>query len=95
MRTVLISNTHLGLAEAYEAADSIIVGMVTECGQSETADRWAGGGNECAFVTPEEVVQQSTPTRDYAGIELTADEASATAMTMALAASEVDETSYA
>ena len=27
MRTVLISNTHLGLAEAYEAADGIIVGM--------------------------------------------------------------------
>jgi len=50
---------HFTLADAYEEADSIVVGIVTECER-------VGGTDRCAFATLE-VLKDSTPTRDYAG----------------------------
>ena len=55
------------LSEAYEAADSIIVGLVTECEQEVSDDPWADGGADCSFVSLE-VLKESVPARDYRGI---------------------------
>ena len=55
------------LSEAYEAADSIIVGLVTECEQEVSDDPWAHGGANCSFVSLE-VLKESVPARDYRGV---------------------------
>ena len=55
------------LSEAYEAADSIIVGLVTECEQEVSDDPWAHGGANCSFVSLE-VLKESIPARDYRGV---------------------------
>ena len=55
------------LAEAYEEADGIIVGIVTACEEEQSTDMWVGGGSGCAFATLE-VLKDSTPTRDYGGV---------------------------
>ncbi len=55
------------LADAYEEADSIIVGIVTACEQAQRTDMWVGGGAGCSFATLE-VLKDSNPTRDYGGV---------------------------
>ncbi len=55
------------LEEAYEAADSIIVGLVTGCEEEVSSDPWAHGGANCAFVSLE-VLKESVPARDYRGV---------------------------
>ena len=55
------------LADAYEEADSIIVGIVTACEQAQSTDVWVGGGSGCSFATLE-VLKDSSTTRDYGGI---------------------------
>lgn len=55
------------LAEAYEQADSIIVGQVTECEQETSTDRWTEGGSGCAFDSLE-VLKESASPRDYRGV---------------------------
>lgn len=37
------------LLEAYEAAESIIVGLVTECEEEINREPWANGGSGCSF----------------------------------------------
>lgn len=54
------------LAEAYDAADSIIIGLVTECAEPVSSDPWASGGAGCSFDTLE-VLKASNPARDYRG----------------------------
>ena len=55
------------LSEAYAAADSIIVGLVTECKESVSSDPYASGGADCSF-TSLEVIKDSAPARDYSGV---------------------------
>ena len=55
------------LNEAYEAADSIIVGLITECQEETSRDTWTNGGDDCSF-TSLEVLKDSTPVRDYSGV---------------------------
>jgi hypothetical protein len=55
------------LSEAYEAADSIIVGLVTECRQAVSSEPYASGGADCSF-TGLEVLEDSVSARDYSGI---------------------------
>lgn len=55
------------LSEAYEVADSIIVGLVAECKDEVSSDPWASGGNSCSFTTLE-VLKESMPARDYNGV---------------------------
>jgi len=55
------------LSEAYEEADSIIVGLVTECKQEVSSDPWAGGGGDCSFDSLE-VLKESIPAHDYRGV---------------------------
>lgn len=55
------------LDEAYEAADSIIVGLITECKEETSSDPWANGGGDCSF-TSLEVLKESVPARDYSGV---------------------------
>lgn len=55
------------LNEAYAAADSIIVGLVTECEEEVSSEPWANGGSGCAF-TALEVLKDSSPQRDYSGM---------------------------
>lgn len=55
------------LNEAYAAAHSIIIGMVTECLEPVSSDPWAGGGADCSFDTLE-VLKASKPARDYRGV---------------------------
>lgn len=55
------------LAEAYEEADSIIVGQVTQCEQETSSDEWTEGGSGCAFDSLE-VLKESTSARDYRGV---------------------------
>ncbi len=55
------------LSEAYEAADSIIVGLITECKEEISSDPWANGGSDCSFSSIE-VLKESVPTRDYSGV---------------------------
>lgn len=55
------------LSEAYEAADSIIVGLITECKEEISSDSWANGGGDCSF-TSLEVLKESVPARDYSGV---------------------------
>jgi hypothetical protein len=54
------------LSEAYGAADSIIVGLITECKEEISRDSWANGGDDCSF-TSLEVLKESVPARDYSG----------------------------
>ncbi len=54
------------LADAYEEADSIIVGVVTACERVDSAGRSPDGGDRCAFSTLE-VLKDANPARDYAG----------------------------
>ena len=54
------------LSEAYEAADSIVVGLVTECKETTSQSVWVGGGSDCSFVTLE-VLKEASPARDYGG----------------------------
>ena len=55
------------LSEAYEAADSIIVGLITECKNEVSTDAWANGGSDCSYSSME-VLKEATPARDYGGI---------------------------
>ena len=55
------------LSEAFEAADSIIVGLVTECKEEISSDPWANGGSDCSFVSLE-VLKESKAERDYGGV---------------------------
>jgi hypothetical protein len=55
------------LSEAYEAADSIIVALVTECQEEVSSDSWASGGDGCSFVSLE-VLKDAVPVRDYGGV---------------------------
>ncbi len=55
------------LSEAYAAADSIIVGLVTECKESVSSEPYASGGADCSF-TSLEVLKDSAPARDYSGV---------------------------
>ncbi len=55
------------LNEAYEAADSIIVGLVTECKEEISSEPWANGGSDCLFVSLE-VLKESKAARDYRGV---------------------------
>lgn len=55
------------LGEAYEEADSIIVGLVTECEEEISSEPWANGGSGCAFVSLE-VLKESIRAHDYRGI---------------------------
>lgn len=55
------------LDEAYEAADSIIVALVTECQEQVSSDSWASGGDGCSFVSLE-VLKHAVPARDYGGM---------------------------
>jgi hypothetical protein len=54
------------LSEAYETADSIVVGLITECKEEVSSDPWAHGGSECSFSSLE-VLKESIPARDYHG----------------------------
>jgi len=54
------------LSEAYEAADSIVVGLITECKEEVSSDPWAHGGTDCSFSSLE-VLKESIPSRDYHG----------------------------
>jgi len=55
------------LSEAYEAADSIIVGLITECKEEISSDPWANGGSDCSFSSIE-VLKESVPTREHIGV---------------------------
>ena len=55
------------LSEAYEAADSIIVGVITECKEEVSSDSWANGGSDCSFSSLE-VLKESVPIREYNGV---------------------------
>lgn len=55
------------LNEAYESADSVIVGLVTECQQPVSRDSWASGSDDCSF-TALGVLKESLPARDYSGV---------------------------
>ncbi|MEM7612099.1 MAG: hypothetical protein AAF270_10490 [Pseudomonadota bacterium] len=54
------------LREAYEDADSIIIGVVTECAQPISGAPHTGGGAGCIF-TGVEVLKGVVPARDYRG----------------------------
>lgn len=55
------------LAEAYEDASSIIIGIVTECREPVSRDPWTNGGADCSFDSLE-VLKASKPARDYRGV---------------------------
>lgn len=55
------------LSEAYEEADSIVVGLITECKEEISSDPWAHGGSDCSFISLE-VLKESMPARDYSGV---------------------------
>ena len=55
------------LGEAYEEADSIIVGLVTECEEEISSEPYANGGSGCAFDSLE-VLKESIRAPDYRGI---------------------------
>ena len=55
------------LSEAYDAADSIIVGLVTECEEELSREAWANGGSGCSFVSLD-VLKESDSARDYRGV---------------------------
>ncbi len=55
------------LSEAYEAADSIVVGLVTECEEEVSSEPWANGGSGCSFDSLE-VLKESKPARDHRGL---------------------------
>jgi hypothetical protein len=55
------------LSEAYDAADSIIVGLVTECEEEVSREPWANGGSDCSFVSLD-VLKESNSARDYRGV---------------------------
>ncbi|MEM7312049.1 MAG: hypothetical protein AAF497_02745 [Planctomycetota bacterium] len=55
------------LAAAYESADSIIVGLVTECEEEVSTEAWVSGGSNCSFVSLE-TLKDATPKRDYSGV---------------------------
>lgn len=55
------------LSEAYDAAESIIVGLVTECEEEISRDSWANGGSGCSFVSLD-VLKESNSARDYRGV---------------------------
>jgi hypothetical protein len=61
------ASRHFTLSEAYGAADSIIVGLITECKEEISRDSWANGGDDCSF-TSLEVLKESVPARDYSGV---------------------------
>jgi len=54
------------LSEAYEEADSIVVGLISECKEEISSDPWAHGGSDCSFSSLE-VLKESMPARDYRG----------------------------
>jgi hypothetical protein len=58
---------NFSLSEAYDAADSIIVGLVTECGEEVSREPWAIGGSGCSFVSLD-VLKESNSARDYRGV---------------------------
>ncbi len=53
------------LNEAYQAADSIVVGLVTECEDTSSRSAWTGDSG-CSFVSLE-VLKEASPARDYGG----------------------------
>lgn len=55
------------LSDAYEAADSIVVALITECKKEVSSDPWASGGDDCSFISLE-VLKDSVPARDYGGV---------------------------
>lgn len=61
------ASRHFTLSEAYEAADSIIVGLITECKEEISSDPWANGGSDCSFSSIE-VLKEPIPARDYSGV---------------------------
>jgi hypothetical protein len=61
------ASRHFTLSEAYEAADSIIVGLITECKEEVSSDPWANGGSDCSFSSIE-VLKEPSPARDYSGV---------------------------
>lgn len=54
------------LGEAYEEADSIIVGVITACREAESSEAWVSGDVDCSFDSVE-VLKESTTARDYRG----------------------------
>jgi len=60
-------DTQHTLREAYESADSIIVGLVTGCEEAVSSESWVTGGADCSFSSLE-VLKASTPPRDYSGL---------------------------
>lgn len=58
---------HLTLEEAYQAADSIIVGLISECAEEANTGLWVSGGRDCWFSTVE-VLKDALPARDYSGV---------------------------
>lgn len=60
------ASRHFTLSEAYEAADSIVVGLITECKEEISSEPWAHGGSDCSFSSLE-VLKESIPARDYHG----------------------------
>ncbi len=55
------------LSEEFDAADSIIVGFVTECEEDPGRELWTDGGRDCSFVSLD-VLKESGSARDYGGI---------------------------
>lgn len=58
---------HFTLSEAYDEADSIIVGLITECKEEVSREAWVSGGSDCSF-TSLEILKESVPARDYNGV---------------------------
>ncbi|MEX0976987.1 MAG: hypothetical protein WDZ50_07815 [Woeseia sp.] len=55
------------MSEAYKAADSIIVALITECQVEVSSDPYASGGDDCSFISLE-VLKDSAPVRDHGGV---------------------------
>jgi hypothetical protein len=58
---------HFTLSKAYESADSIIVGLISECSEQVSSDPYASGGDDCSFISLE-VLKESVPSHDYSGV---------------------------
>lgn len=55
------------IEEAYDASDSIIIGVVNQCEVLQSREVWVQGGEGCSFSTLE-VLKDSASPRDYTGI---------------------------
>src|SRR5690606_7531132 len=62
------------LSEAYEAADSIIVALVTECEEEVSSDSWASGGDGCSFVSLEVLTSEERREGNESRIRLASSE---------------------